>query len=529
MPLPIPPPTADQDTLRKLIGLTHALSAERHLPRLYDRIIEAAQDFTHADGGTLYILEGQGVGQGLRFEVMRTLSLDIRAGGDSGQAIDLRPIPLWLDDGRPNHQNVCAHVWHQGTLVNIADAYEVEDFDFSGTRAFDRAMHYRTVSLLTLPLQNHAGDIIGILQLVNARVPGTDRVQAFDPAFEPLVLALASSAAVTLDKQQLLQGHKDLLDAFIRTIAQAIDAKSAHTSAHCQRVPVLTELIAQAACHADTGPLKDFDLDDEGWYELRVAAWLHDCGKLATPDSLLDKSTKLHALSDRIETVQARYAALIAQETAAAANQGDARLQARILQLREDCDFLARANIGGEFMRPEDQQRVRDIAAQSWTDHTGAIRPLLTAEEADMLCIARGTLNGEERQRINRHIDVTLQMLEAMPFPKTLARVPEYAGGHHEKVDGTGFPRGLTGDQMSWPARMMAIADIFEALTARDRPYKPPMPLSQALSILRDMRDRRHIDADLYTLFLESRVWDIYAREHLLPEQLDVQDPAAYR
>ncbi len=172
---------------------------------------------------------------------------------------------------------------------------------------------------------------------------------------------------------------------------------------------------------------------------------------------------------------------------------------------------------------------MRDIAAQSWTDHTGALRPLLTPAETDMLCIARGTLNNEERQRINQHIDVTLQMLEVMPFPKTLARVPEYAGGHHEKIDGTGFPRGLTGEQMSWPARMMAIADIFEALTARDRPYKPPMPLSQALSILRDMRDRRHIDADLYALFLEARVWETYAREHLLPDQLDVQDPAAYR
>ena len=524
-----PPAPADQAMLRELIRLTHALSAERHLPRLYTQIITAAQAFTHADGGTLYILEGQGLAQGLRFEVMRTLSLNIRSGGDSGEVIDLKPIPLWLEDGQPNRRNVCAHVWHQGTAVNIADAYEVEDFDFSGTRAFDHAMGYRTVSLLTLPLQNHAGDVIGILQLVNAQDPATGQVRAFDPAIEPLVLALASSAAVTLDKQQLLQGHKDLLDAFIRTIAQAIDAKSAHTSAHCQRVPVLTELMAQAACNAEHGPLKDFSLDEEGWYELRVAAWLHDCGKLATPDSLLDKSTKLHALSDRIETIQARYAALIAQETLAAAGRPDDGLAARLERLRDDCAFLERANIGGEFMRPEDQQRVRDIAATTWTDQTGATRPLLTDDEVEMLCIARGTLNGAERQRINQHIDVTLQMLEAMPFPKTLARVPEYAGGHHEKIDGTGFPRGLTGDQMSWPARMMAIADIFEALTARDRPYKPPMPLSQALSILRDMRDRRHIDADLYELFLEARVWERYAREHLLAEQMDVEDATAWR
>src|SRR5690606_15638508 len=231
---------------------------------------------------------------------------------------------------------------------------------FSGVREFDRHSGYRSRSLLTLPLISHYNDVIGVLQLINAKNPRTQETIAFDPSLLPIVAALASNAAITLDNQKLIQGHRDLLDAFIRVIAQAIDAKSSHTSAHCQRVPVLTELLARAACDAQDGPLKDFSLDDKGWYELRVAAWMHDCGKLATPDSVLDKSTKLHTLHDRIEMVHARFAALMAQIELEALRAGepDEAVQERLAALRDDCAFLVRANQGSEFMRPEDQDRV---------------------------------------------------------------------------------------------------------------------------------------------------------------------------
>lgn len=537
MTLPTYARATDRAVLEKLLGITLSLSGERHIPMLYEQIIKAAQDLTHADGGTLYIVtEEGGTPTGLKFEVIRNTSLSLHQGGTSTHVIDYPAIPLTLPNGSINEINVCAYAYHHRKTINIPDAYQSEAYDFSGTRVFDKNLGYRSQSMLTVPLGNHAGDIIGVLQLINAHDPVTGTTIQFDSSLEPIVAALASSAAITLDNQLLLQGHRDLLDAFIRAIAQAIDAKSAHTSGHCQRVPVLTELMAEAACEEQTGPLKDFALDHNDWYELRVAAWMHDCGKLATPDSLLDKATKLHALSDRIETIQARFAALIAQTEARwlreQANQPDPAsheaLRVTIETLREDCAFLERSNLGGEFMRPEDQARVRSMAAYSWHDHKGDEQPLLSATEVEMLCIERGTLSASERQHINQHIDVTIQMLEALPFPKHLKRVPEYAGGHHEKIDGTGFPRGLTGAQMSWPARMMAIADIFEALTARDRPYKAPMPLSQALSILRGMRDRSHIDPDLYHLFLTHRVWDTYAQQFLLPEQLDVQDPTPY-
>ncbi|MGH8335991.1 MAG: HD-GYP domain-containing protein, partial [Gammaproteobacteria bacterium] len=320
-----------------------------------------------------------------------------------------------------------------------------------------------------------------MLQLVNARDAKTGETVPFAKSLEPIVAALASSAAIALDNQILLQDHKELLNSFIQVIAQAIDAKSFHTSAHCQRVPVLTELIAQAACESATGPLKDFDLDENEWYELRVASWMHDCGKLATPDYVLDKATKLHLLIDGIDTVRARFAALKAQHEitvlkrviadpaqAEALQQG---LQADLASLDADCAFIEKANVGGEFMRPEDQARVRQIAELRWVDQKGVEQPMLSEQEVKFLCIERGTLSFEERQKINDHMKVTIQMLESLPFPKNLRRVPEYAGGHHEKMDGTGFPRGLKREQMSWPARMMAIADIFEALTSSERPY----------------------------------------------------------
>lgn len=527
----------DHSLFWRLIEISTALSGERNTSRLFERILDAAQDITHADGGTLYLIkepeEGKPV---LEFEILRNDSLKLRLGGTSGNPIELPPLPLYRADGAPNNGNIATYTALTKKMENIEDAYYAEHLDFTGTKTFDARSGYRSKSFLTVPLINHANEVIGVLQLLNARDEDTGETIAFRKSLEPIVAALASSAAIALDNQILLQDHKDLLDAFIKVIAQAIDAKSAHTSAHCQRVPVLTELIAQAACAAEAGPLSRFNLDDTEWYELRVAAWMHDCGKLATPDWILDKATKLHLMLDGIETVKTRFAAAIAQTELKflrkLAAEPDAALRdlmdQELAALRDDCAFIEKANVGGEFMKPEDQARVKQIAGRKWLNHLGMEQPMLSESEVAYLCIERGTLSSDERQKINDHMKVTVQMLESLPFPKNLKRVPEYAGGHHEKMDGTGFPRGLKREQMSWPARMMAIADIFEALTSSDRPYKAPMKISQSLSILQKMRQQNHIDPDLFELFLESRVWEKYARIYLRPEQLDVTDPAPY-
>ena len=529
----------DQRLFWRLIEISTALSGERNTLRLFERILDAAQDITHADGGTLYLIkepeEGKPV---LEFEIMRNSSLGLRLGGTSGNPIQFAPLPLYREDGTANHNNIATHTALTREMENIEDAYFAKHLDFSGTKAFDERTGYRSKSFLTVPLCNHADEIIGVLQLVNAKDPATGETISFSKALEPIVIALASSAAIALDNQILLQDHKDLLDAFIKVIAQAIDAKSQHTSAHCQRVPVLTELIAQAACETEEGPLSTFDLDEGEWYELRVASWMHDCGKLATPDSVLDKATKLHLMQDGIETVKTRFAAAMAQLELQFLRQTQAQpaqlsalqnvLAAELVALKDDCLFIEKANVGGEFMKPEDQAQVKRIAGRKWIDHLGMERPMLSEDEVKFLCIERGTLSFDERQKINDHMKVTVQMLESLPFPKNLKRVPEYAGGHHEKMDGTGFPRGLKREEMSWPARMMAIADVFEALTASDRPYKQPMKISQALGILQNMKRQNHIDPDLFDLFVMSRVWEKYARIYLRPEQLDITDAATY-
>lgn len=490
------------------------LAQEQNVGNLVHRILKEARLLTGAEGGTFYRCVEDGDHRQLVFAVIHNSELGIEL--RDVPSTDWHPIPLY-DQGEPNHRNVASHVALTRQAVNIPDVYTTESFDFSGTRQFDSEHGYRSESMLTLPLLNHENHVIGVLQLINASTPDGRR-RDFSTRDQATVQAMAKFAAITLDNQLLVQSHKDLLDAFIQALARIIDVRSPHTSAHCQRIPVLTELIARAACEDQTGYFSDFNLTDDEWYELHVAAWLHDCGKLATSEIILNKGRKLQGLLDGFEAVKARFAAAVA----------GANTESERDELRDDLAFIERVNRGGEFMSDEDKARVADIAERHWPDVHGERQPLLTEDEVKNLCITRGTINNEERSAINRHIDITIDILEQLPFPPKLRRVPEYAGGHHERMDGRGYPRGLTRDQMSIPARIMGVADVFEALTAKERPYKPPMPLSQAFSILRNMRDDQHIDPDVFELFLKSGKWKDYARAHLLPEQNDVDDVTPY-
>src|SRR5690625_1162828 len=347
------PDLNNRSQFAQLIDVITALSSERNINKLYEKIVETAQALTRADGVTLYIVDTNQQPPVLQFAIVRNNSLDLKLGGDAAAPINFAPIPLIQANGQKNLSNISAWVYHKQTPFNIKDAYTVADFDFSGTKKFDQKTGYRSESMLTLPLLNHADDVVGVLQLLNAKDADNQTI-IFDESAERLALALASSTAVTLDTQGLIQSHKDLLDAFVKAIAKAIDAKSSHTSAHCQRVPAITELLAQAACETTTGPLKHFYLDDDDWYELRVAAWLHDCGKLTTPDHILDKRTKLYLLEDRIDTIRARFAAHIAQLQLAHATCTDAiqkqTLQDTMAQRHRDYAFLAQINKGGESM-----------------------------------------------------------------------------------------------------------------------------------------------------------------------------------
>ena len=301
-------------------------------------------------------------------------------------------------------------------------------------------------------------------------------------------------------------------------------------------------MLAEAVNACKVGPLKDFTMTERDRYELKIAGLLHDCGKVTTPVHVVDKATKLQTIFDRIELVDTRFEVVkrdaeieLCRARLAGASAGRCRGRSprsssnapRLREIDDDREFLRRCNIGGESMRPEDQERVRQISARyRWRDGDGTGTHFLTDDEVENLTIRAGTLTREERQIINHHIDVTIQMLEALPWPKHLTNVPEYAGGHHERMDGKGYPRGLTREQMSVQARCMGIADIFEALTAADRPYKKGKTLSESLSILGKFKLNGHIDPDLFDVFMWEKVYLAYAKQCMDPEQIDAVDPS---
>lgn len=517
--------------LEQLNDIGVSLSGEQDIDRLLQKILLAAKGITHADGGTLYTVAPDR--RHLNFRIVRTDSLGIAYGGQDGAPLPphFHDLPLYLDDGQPNDHMVAAHVALCGRTANIPDAYEDQRFDFSGTRRFDAATGYRSVSFLTVPMKNHEDEVIGVLQLLNALDPDTGAVRTFSPGDQRLAESLGSQAAIALTNRQLIGQLEKLFESFVQLIDSAIDEKSPYTGAHCARVPEITMMLAEAAHAASEGPLAGFTLTDNDRYELRIAALLHDCGKVTTPVHVVDKATKLETIFDRIELLAARFAGLKSQARAdmwRAVARGEPeqaareRCEAQCRQMDEDLAFLRRANKGSERMDDASLQQVRDLALRHrWVDEQGREQPLLSDDEVENLTIRAGTLTPAERKIINHHIVSTIHMLEKLPWPKHLARVPEFAGGHHERMDGKGYPRGLTRDQMSVQARIMGIADIFEALTAADRPYKAPMTLSQALKIMDNFRDNGHIDPDLYALFLSHQVPQRYAQKYLAAEQRD--------
>ena len=514
--------------LRKLNSVGIALSAEKDHGRLLEIILMHAKDMTRADGGTLYLRTEEDT---LRFEIVRTDSLGIHMGGTQGEPISFYPVNLVDDDGKPNTHNVAACAVLKNETINIPDAYSNEEFDFAGTRNFDEKTGYRSQSFLTVPMTNHEANIIGVLQLINATDPDTGEIRAFSALDQQIVESLASQAAVTMTNRQLIEAQKKLFDSFIELIASAIDEKSPYTAGHCRRVPVLTNMIAEATCNINHGPHKDFSMTDADQYELNVAGWLHDCGKITVPEAVVDKGTKLETIVDRIDMIDTRFEVLKRDAEIAALKRKiesmgddaapDAQLISELKQLDDDKTFLQMCNVGGEAMADDLQQRVAEIAQYKWKDADGNENNFLTDDEVYNLNIFRGTLTEEEREIINNHIVATIRMLKSLPYPKHLLNVTEYAGGHHEKMDGTGYPNGLKRDEMSVQARMMGIADIFEALTAGDRPYKKAMPMSVALTILGKLKLENHIDPDLFDVFMWEKVYQRYADEFLGPDQCD--------
>jgi len=566
-----------EDKLKSLVETGIEVSAERDREKLLRKILFSGKRLANCDAGTMYLMTERG-----------TLRFALRTKDDALPSFE---IPLKDADGRPDEKHVSTWVANHGDSIWIDDVYAENRFDLSGTRRFDHETGYRTVSMLTVPMKGAKGEVIGVLQYMNALDPETGAIRPFPPEIIGFVEALASQSAVALENQILLDAQKALVDAMIRLIAGAIDAKSPYTGGHCERVPELAIMLADEAARATEGPFAGFTFgSEEERREFRIGAWLHDCGKVTTPEYVVDKATKLETIYNRIHEVRMRFEVLLrdaAIERLEAIARGedpaaaDARLEAHRAELLDDFTFVAECNVGGEFMAPEKVERLKRISAKTWVrnvdDRLGlsqeellryeksppvpvpAVESLLADKphhvvprpaekaldpkygfkvkvpanlynfgEVYNLAIGRGTLTEEERFKINEHIIQTIVMLEEMPFPKELKRVSEYAGTHHETLKGTGYPRALVKEQLSIPARIMAIADIFEALTASDRPYKKAKTLSESIKILSFFKKDGHIDPDLFDLFLTSGVHRRYAEKYLKPEQVDEVDVSLY-
>ena len=554
-------------TIRKFLDITTALASERNYERLLQRVLREAHDAAGGTGGVVYLLDDEG-------HTLKPAAQAWRSGVGPDMPAD-QPIESAASP-------VVAAIRQTSAALHTLPANRPKGMGFLDT-------HFGPVpvTLLTVPLLNRAGEPVGVLCVFlesGSEKPSHERLA--------LVEAFAGAAAAAIDNQRLLLMQKALLESLISLVASAIDAKSHHTGGHCQRVPELTKMLARAACDAKTGPFAQFDIDENGWEALHIGGWLHDCGKVTTPEYVVDKATKLETLYDRIHEIRMRFevlkrdAEIVCLKAIAAGGDAPklrAALAAQLETLDEEFAFVAACNEGGEFMAPEKVARLKAIAARTWQrtldDRLGVSReesermarrpaapppaaePLLADKpehiierapqdrmpednpwgfkmkvpehlynrgELYNLSIARGTLTEEERYKINDHIVQTIIMLTRLPFPKHLKSVPELAGGHHERMDGNGYPKRLFGGNMSVQARIMAIADIFEALTAADRPYKKGKKLSEAIAIMARMKENKHIDPELFELFLESGVYRDYADRYMDKRYIDPVDVRAY-
>ena len=527
--------------INRLSNIGLALSQEKDLDKIFDLIIEEALAYTHADAATIYSVSDSG--KFLNFEVMQTKSKNFKAGGSFG-TIKLPPVPLYKEDGSANLANMASCVVHTKEVLNFPDCYNEPRFDLKGTMAWDAANNYRSKSMLAIPLKNHDEEVLGVIQIINSLDPVTSEIISFNKEAIVMVQSLASQAAITLTNRELIKSLESLFKQFIKAIALAIDRKSKDTGGHIARVAVISKLMASKINETTNGHFGDFSFTDDELDELSVASWLHDVGKIATPDIVMNKSKKIEKVIDGLQLVELRIqiakallgcpdylnAAFTKKENFAylltePKHQED--YKALILkQLDEDLVFLEVVNHGGEFLSDEKIAIIERIDKFVYL-LDGKENKLFEEDDCSNLKIRRGTLNDEERLVMNNHVKYTYEILNQLTYPRKYKNVTIYASSHHEKLNGTGHPWGFTADQLPTQSRILAISDIFEALTASDRPYKAGKKLSEAMNILSYMVKDNHIDKDLFVFLITSGLYREYAEEYVPASQIDEIDEEA--
>ena len=517
------------DNLKKLIDIGRSLSREKNINILLEKILIEARKISKSDGGTLYLMTDD---QRLSFNIMHNESKNIFFGGSNNPVPDIfYPVKLYID-GEKNMNSVSAVCALKGKTINIEDVYTDEKYDFSGVKGFDVKHNYYSKSFLNVPLKNHKDEVVGVLQLLNPKDEDDKEIISYSEEVVELVESLASQASIALTNQLLIHEQKELFKSFIQLVSEALDRKDKVTGGHCTRVPILTMMIAEAINQDNKGKYKDFSFSEDEMEELSVAGWLHDFGKVATPEHVMNKSTKLEGLFDKIDFIKLKFEILkrdlkiefykdiynSSNEILIEQKKND--LKKRILAIDEDMNFLRDCNIGGEFMSQEMKDKVT-LLAKKIIYIDGKEKNILDTYEQKNLKIEKGTLSVEDRKTMEEHVSLSYELLNKLPYPKHLKEVPFYAGCHHEKIDGSGYPNGYSGDKLPLQARIIAIADVFEGLTAPDRPYKKGYKLSKAIEILSSMVNDNEIDKDLFDLFLNKKVYLKYAKNHVDSSQID--------
>ncbi len=507
------------EQINRLAEIGRALSGEYDLNTLLEKICDEVRKFTYADACTLYIAkENQ-----LHIRIFQNKSMGIRMGGKTGEDIDMPPVDLI-------ESNVSAYVALKGVSVNIPDVYDTDLFDFTGPKEFDQETGYHSTSMLVCPMRNHENDIIGVLQLVNALNPDTGDIIPFLPDYVSLTESLASQAAVSITNARLINDMEHLFESFVEVMATAIDEKSPITGGHIRRVANLTMIMAEALHKSDKLPFQNVHYTPEKFHELRVASWMHDIGKVTTPVEIIEKSKKLETIFDRVRFVDLRMQFII-QSILLEATQTQLKLirdgetpekikkledttAKAIQELKEIRKFINKCNEPSEFLEDEYFERLQEIAQKTYKDEYGNEQPFLTPDELKNLSIRKGSINEQERQIMKNHAQITLDMLAKIPFTKKLKNIPNFAGAHHECINGLGYPLGLQGEEIPFEGKLMAVTDIAEALTAKDRPYKKAMPLKQVYKILRKMVDNNELDRDLVEFFINEKIYETYQAKY---------------
>lgn len=501
-----------EDIVDKLTDVGTALSSETNIEKLLETVVSEARSITNADAGTLYILEDEQ----LHFKIIQNKSMNFFMGGASKNKVTLPPVPL-------KESNASAYSALKKEIINIPDVYKSKKFDFSGPRKYDSDTGYLTKSMLIIPMVSRDKDVIGILQLINALHPKSGQVIDFSEYYQDIAHSLASQAAVAITNAKLYDEIMALFESVIEVLAAALDEKSPVTRGHISKVALLTMAVADEINNSREGHFKDIHFSKDELNELRVAALMHDVGKVTTPESVVEKRTKLETIFDRIELIKTRFQyirnglivealkkkvqALEKGESRESIKTVDQALEKQLKELGEDLLFVKGVNNPEEFMDSKKLEELKDVASKKVLID-GKEVSLITEDEFQNLSIRKGSITPKELKIMQNHASVTIRMLNKIPFTKRLKNVPVYAGGHHEKLDGSGYPAGLKDKQIPLQTRIIALTDLFEALTAKDRPYKKPIPLEKALAILGFEVKDNHIDKNLYELFKERKIYD---------------------